>query len=80
MKVTVRDIKRAVPKDLLHGVNLYPGEPTSLQHSLSVKKGSWPVVKEALEAAGLTCGHAHAFGPYSEAVWVKRSSEWKVQS
>ena len=71
-KTTVADIKRAVPKELLYGVNLYPDEPTTMSHAVSIKKNSWPIVKAALDAAGLKSAHAHAFGPYSEGIWVTR--------
>lgn len=74
-KITAKQIKAVLKeKPYFLGINLYPNEPSTGCHAVSILKGH---TKEAicyLTQQGFISGHAHAFGPYSEGIWVKRSS------
>jgi hypothetical protein len=72
-RVTVAMIKAALkPVGSFCGANLYPGEPTTIAHCVSVTRGTADASLAALRAAGLTAHHAYAFGPYTEGLTVRR--------
>lgn len=66
----VRNVLKGKPYFL--GINLYANEPTSGHHAVSITKGYAQEVITHLQDRGYQAGHAYAFGPYSESIWVKR--------
>lgn len=71
--MTVKQIKDILgPLGILHGVNSFPGEPTSMSHCVSVKKGTAHLAMDTLRQHGAITYHAYAFGPYSESINVHR--------
>ena len=72
-KISASQIKHILQdKSYYLGINLYPGEPTNSQHAVSIRKGHAREAIKHLQAQGYSSGHAYAFGPYSESIWVKR--------
>ena len=72
-KITAKQIKSVLKdKPYFLGINLYSNEPSPGYHAISILKGHAQDAIRYLTQQGFISGHAYAFGPYSEGIWVKR--------